>query len=236
MGAGIAQLGAQSGARTLLFDLDADGAASAALASARAGIAKLVEKGRLDGDAAEIGARLETVRRCDDLGRLRADHRGRARAPGAQARALRRSCRAIAPDAVLASNTSSIPITAIATAAADPSKVVGMHFFNPRAADEARRGHRRRPVLRRSRSRSRAPPARRWASASSTPPTAPASSSTAATGRSAWRRCACCPTRSPTSRRSTASCAPPASAWGRSSCRTSSASTSASRSRSRSTS
>ncbi|HSD82026.1 MAG TPA: 3-hydroxyacyl-CoA dehydrogenase family protein, partial [Solirubrobacteraceae bacterium] len=38
---------------------------------------------------------------------------------------------AIAPGAVLASNTSSIPITSLAPAAADPSRVVGMHFFNP---------------------------------------------------------------------------------------------------------
>jgi 3-hydroxybutyryl-CoA dehydrogenase len=129
MGAGIAQLGAQSGARTLLFDLDAE-ALERGAAGARAGIAKLVEKGRLQGDAEEIGARLETVSSMDDLApceliievapeRLELKHQ------------IFEELSRIAPDAVLASNTSSIPITAIATAAADPSKVVGLHFFNP---------------------------------------------------------------------------------------------------------
>ena len=39
----------------------------------------------------------------------------------------------MAPDAVLATNTSSIPVTALAGAAARPERVVGMHFFNPPA-------------------------------------------------------------------------------------------------------
>src|SRR4051794_22358252 len=60
MGSGIAQLAAQSGARTLLFD-PVDGAAAAGAQRARAGIGKLVDKGRLEGDAAQIGARLEVV-------------------------------------------------------------------------------------------------------------------------------------------------------------------------------
>ena len=129
MGAGIAQLGAQSGARTLLFDLDPE-ALARGLASARTGIAKLVEKGRLEGDAEEIGSRLETVSSLEDLAdceliievapeRLELKHE------------IFALLSQIAPNAVLASNTSSIPITAIATAAADPSKVVGLHFFNP---------------------------------------------------------------------------------------------------------
>jgi 3-hydroxybutyryl-CoA dehydrogenase len=129
MGAGIAQLGAQSGARTLLFDLDPD-ALERGAAGARAGIAKLVEKGRLEGDATEIGARLQTVSSMQELAdceliievapeRLELKH------------TIFKALSEIAPDAVLASNTSSIPITAIATAAADPSKVVGLHFFNP---------------------------------------------------------------------------------------------------------
>jgi 3-hydroxybutyryl-CoA dehydrogenase len=129
MGSGIAQLAAQSGARTLLFD-PVEGAASEGAERARAGIAKLVAKGRLDGDAAEIGARLEVAATLADLApceliveavpeRLELKHE------------LFSSLSRIAPEAVLASNTSSIPITAIARAAADPSRVVGLHFFNP---------------------------------------------------------------------------------------------------------
>jgi 3-hydroxybutyryl-CoA dehydrogenase len=129
MGSGIAQLAAQSGARTLLFDPVA-GAAAQGAERARGGIAKLVDKGRVDGDAAEIGARLEVAVRLEDLApceliveaapeRLEVKHE------------LISALSQIAPGAVLASNTSSIPITAIARAAADPSRVVGLHFFNP---------------------------------------------------------------------------------------------------------
>jgi 3-hydroxybutyryl-CoA dehydrogenase len=46
-------------------------------------------------------------------------------------RALLAELGALAPDAVLASNTSSIPITSLAGAAPDPAGSVGMHFFNP---------------------------------------------------------------------------------------------------------
>jgi 3-hydroxybutyryl-CoA dehydrogenase len=129
MGSGIAQLAAQSGARTLLFD-PLDGAAAGGAEAARAGIAKLVDKGRLDGDAAAIGARLEVADTLEDLApceliveaapeRLELKHE------------LFAALSKIAPKAVLASNTSSIPITAIARVAADPSRVVGLHFFNP---------------------------------------------------------------------------------------------------------
>jgi 3-hydroxybutyryl-CoA dehydrogenase len=129
MGSGIAQLAAQSGARTLLFD-PAEGAAQAGAERARAGIAKLVEKGVLTDDAAEVGARLEVAGAIGDLAacsiiieaapeRLELKHE------------LFAELSRVAPEAVLASNTSSIPITAIARAAADPSRVVGLHFFNP---------------------------------------------------------------------------------------------------------
>ena len=58
------------------------------------------------------------------------------------------------PDAVLATNTSSLPVTgARDRGAADPERVVGMHFFNPVRADGAARGRRRHRVRRRRRSR-----------------------------------------------------------------------------------
>src|SRR3954468_6311925 len=129
MGSGIAQLGAQAGARTLLFDPVA-GAAAAGVERARAGIGKLGDKGRLAGDAAEIGARLEVAEGLEAL-------RGCALIVEAAPERLEvkhelfAQLSQIAPEAVLASNTSSIPITAIARAAADPSRVVGLHFFNP---------------------------------------------------------------------------------------------------------
>ena len=68
------------------------------------------------------------------------------------------------PEAVLATNTSSLPVTALATAAADPSRVVGMHFFNPSALMELLEvvaGSSRLPT----RWRRHARPASGWASA-----------------------------------------------------------------------
>jgi 3-hydroxybutyryl-CoA dehydrogenase len=62
---------------------------------------------------------------------MQVDHRGGRRAPKAQ-HELVTTLSQIAPGAVLASNTSSIPITAIGRAAVDPARVVGLHFFNRR--------------------------------------------------------------------------------------------------------
>jgi 3-hydroxybutyryl-CoA dehydrogenase len=129
MGSGIAQLAAQSGARTLLFD-PAEGAAAAGAARARAGVVKLVEKGVVSEDAGTVCSRLEVASALEELGPCQliieaAPERLEVK------RELFAALSAVAPGAVLASNTSSIPITAIACAAADPSRVVGLHFFNP---------------------------------------------------------------------------------------------------------
>ena len=106
--------------------------------------------------------------------------------------------RIVAPDAVLATNTSSIPITAIAAGRRRARARRRPALLQPGAAHGARGAHRRAGLVARGARASRGPPPRRWASASSTPPTARASSSTAATARSASRRCACCRSASPT--------------------------------------
>ncbi|MCW3015727.1 MAG: 3-hydroxybutyryl-CoA dehydrogenase [Solirubrobacterales bacterium] len=129
MGSGIAQLGAQAGMRTLLCDPDAE-ARDRGLEAAHAGIAKLAAKGRLDEDPATVCARLEAVAGLEALAPCEliieaAPERLELKL------GLMAQLSAVAPSAVLASNTSSIPITAIARGAADPSRVVGLHFFNP---------------------------------------------------------------------------------------------------------
>jgi 3-hydroxybutyryl-CoA dehydrogenase len=129
MGSGIAQLAAQGGARALLFDAQ-DGAAEKGAARARAGIAKLVEKGRLDGDAEAIGARLEAATSFEGLAEAQLIIEAAPERLELKEQIFGELSR-VAPNAVLASNTSSIPITRIARATADPAKVVGMHFFNP---------------------------------------------------------------------------------------------------------
>ncbi|QEC49897.1 3-hydroxybutyryl-CoA dehydrogenase [Baekduia soli] len=129
MGSGIAQLAAQSGARTLLFDA-VDGAAARGAERARDGIARLVAKGRLEGDAQAIGARLELAGALEDLAACELIIEAAPESLPIKHELFAALSR-IAPDAVLASNTSSIPITSIARAAQDPSRVVGLHFFNP---------------------------------------------------------------------------------------------------------
>lgn len=127
MGAGIAQLGAAAGMRTLLHDPDAH-ALTRGTENVQRGLAKWAEKGRIEGDAAgllEPVAALDQLAPCElvieaapERADLKRDLFG----------ALSIVC---GDDVVLATNTSSIPVTSLAGAAARPENVVGMHFFNP---------------------------------------------------------------------------------------------------------
>jgi 3-hydroxybutyryl-CoA dehydrogenase len=122
MGAGIAQLAALTGARTLLHDPD-----PAALERGAAGArARLARKGE-----EEAAARLEAVDALDDLAPC-----GLVIEAAPERIELKRELFAalggiVGPGCVLATNTSSLPVTAIASAASRPERVVGMHFFNP---------------------------------------------------------------------------------------------------------
>jgi 3-hydroxybutyryl-CoA dehydrogenase len=125
MGAGIAQLAAAAGARTLLHDPVPE-ARERGLAQIADGLERWRAKGRLEREPGEVAAAAE-------LGALA--EAGLIIEAAPERLELKRELFAalseIAPGAVLASNTSSIPITAIASAAADPGRIVGMHFFNP---------------------------------------------------------------------------------------------------------
>ncbi len=128
MGAGIAQLAAATGARTLLHDPAPD-ALQRGLEMARDGLERWRAKGRLEREPGELTAAAD-LEAMADAGLIieAAPERPELK------RELFAALSAAAPGAVLASNTSSIPITAIASAAADPGRVVGMHFFNPAPA------------------------------------------------------------------------------------------------------
>lgn len=125
MGAGIAQLAAATGARTLLHDPDGE-ALARGVEQARDGLQRWRDKGRLE---REPGV-LEPVCELASLAPA-----GLVIEAAPERLELKRSIFAalseVAPAAVLASNTSSIAITTIAGAAADPGRVVGLHFFNP---------------------------------------------------------------------------------------------------------
>ncbi|MCI1192847.1 3-hydroxyacyl-CoA dehydrogenase [Calidifontimicrobium sp. SYSU G02091] len=131
MGAGIAQVAAQCGHPVRLFDVR-DGAAADARRKLAATLDGLVAKGKLAADAAQAAlARIEPVASLDAAADAKLVVEAIVEDLEAK-RALFRQLEAlVAPDAVLATNTSSISVTAIAGGLAHPGRVVGMHFFNP---------------------------------------------------------------------------------------------------------
>jgi 3-hydroxybutyryl-CoA dehydrogenase len=125
MGAGIVQVVAASGRRVSLHDA-APGAVERGLETMRKSLGKLAEKGGPDPD--EVLGRIEPV---DDL--VPADLMIEAVVEDAAVKedVFRRADEALPPEAILASNTSSIPISTLAAATTRPDRVIGMHFFNP---------------------------------------------------------------------------------------------------------
>jgi 3-hydroxybutyryl-CoA dehydrogenase len=125
MGGGIAQVVAASGRRVSLHDA-APGATERGLATMRRSLERLAEKG--GGDPEEVLGRVEPV---DDL--VPADLLVEAVVEDADVKqdVFRRADELLPPDAILASNTSSIPITSLAAVTSRPERVIGMHFFNP---------------------------------------------------------------------------------------------------------
>lgn len=131
MGAGIAQVAAQAGQRVLLFDAR-DGAAAEARAKLAATLDGLVHKGRLAADAAQATlARIAPVARLEDAAEARLAVEAIVENLDAKRALLARLEAVLAPDAVLATNTSSISVTALAKGLRHPGRLVGMHFFNP---------------------------------------------------------------------------------------------------------
>ncbi|MFN2616742.1 MAG: 3-hydroxyacyl-CoA dehydrogenase NAD-binding domain-containing protein [Thermoleophilaceae bacterium] len=127
MGAGIAQLGCAAGMRTLLHDPIPE-ALERGAEKTRGGLAKWAEKGRVDEDAAGL---LETVDSIEALAPCELVIEAAPERIELKRELFGKLSEACGEDAVLATNTSSITVTAIAGAAARPENVVGMHFFNP---------------------------------------------------------------------------------------------------------
>jgi 3-hydroxybutyryl-CoA dehydrogenase len=125
MGSGIAQVVAASGRRVSLHDAQ-PGAAERGLETMRRSLAKLAEKGGADPD--EVLARVEVVD-----GIVPADLLIEAVVESLQVKEdiFRRADETLPAAAILASNTSSIPITSLAAVTQRPERVIGMHFFNP---------------------------------------------------------------------------------------------------------
>ncbi len=125
MGGGIAQVVAASGRRVSLYD-SYPGATERGLATMRTSLEKLAEKGGADPD--EVLGRVTEV---DEL--VPADLLIEAVIEDADVKqdVFRRADELLPEGAVLASNTSSIPITSLASVTDRAERVIGMHFFNP---------------------------------------------------------------------------------------------------------
>ena len=131
MGTGIAQVAAQSGHRVLLFDTRA-GAAQQAASRLCTTLDGLVAKGKLGADAAQtILSRIEPVAALEEVGSVSLVVEAIVENLDAK-RALFQQLEALVPaGCLLATNTSSISVTAIANGLQHPGRLVGMHFFNP---------------------------------------------------------------------------------------------------------
>jgi 3-hydroxybutyryl-CoA dehydrogenase len=127
MGAGIAQLGCAAGYRTLLHDPLPE-ALEAGERRVRDGLERWAAKGRADADAADL---LTAVGSIDGLAGAELVIEAAPERPDLKRELFARLSEACGPEVVLATNTSSIPVTSLAGAAARPENVVGMHFFNP---------------------------------------------------------------------------------------------------------
>jgi 3-hydroxybutyryl-CoA dehydrogenase len=127
MGAGIAQLGCAAGFQTLLHDPLPE-ALEAGERRVRDGLARWVAKGRADAAAAEL---LGTAAALDDLAGCELVIEAAPERPDLKRELFADLSRVCGSETVLATNTSSIPVTSLAGAAASPENVVGMHFFNP---------------------------------------------------------------------------------------------------------
>ena len=132
MGHGIAQVSAAAGAEVRLHDVSAE-RIDDGLAAIRANLDKGIEKGKVTEEQRQ--AVLERLHAAPDLAAAVADVDLVIEAVPESLELKRKIFTALdeaaAPTALLASNTSSLPVAEIAAATGRPDRVVGMHFFNP---------------------------------------------------------------------------------------------------------
>ncbi len=131
MGAGIAQVSAVAGLQVYLSDLSLELAEKG-----KAGIAKqlsrLVEKDKMTKDAADAAlANLIPVAGYEAMGDAELVIEAATEREDIKQLIFAEIGKVLGPDAILASNTSSISITRLAQASSDPSRFIGLHFFNP---------------------------------------------------------------------------------------------------------
>jgi 3-hydroxybutyryl-CoA dehydrogenase len=128
MGSGIAQVAAVAGHDVTIVDV-APGQLERAVVTIQESLTKLVDRGKLDAAAAKDALpRIRTSAHAVDADLL---IEAATENVELKLRIFKELDEVAHADAILASNTSSIPITRLAAATSRPTRVVGMHFFNP---------------------------------------------------------------------------------------------------------
>ncbi|MQM38826.1 3-hydroxybutyryl-CoA dehydrogenase [wastewater metagenome] len=130
MGRGIAQTALVADREVVICDVS-ETALEQAREAIGGGLRRLVDKGRLEADAAEAAlARLSVTTRMADLADATVIVEAAPESPELK-EGIFRELDTVAPEAILASNTSSLSLTRLAEVTGRPERVVGMHFFNP---------------------------------------------------------------------------------------------------------
>lgn len=131
MGSGIAQVSALGGCRVMLSDVDVDRATKGKDGIAKQ-FAKLVERGKMAADDAETAlARITPVGDNAAMAEAALVIEAATEREEIKLKIFEALAKVLHDGAVLASNTSSISITRMARSVPDPSRFIGLHFFNP---------------------------------------------------------------------------------------------------------
>ncbi|WP_407568691.1 3-hydroxyacyl-CoA dehydrogenase family protein [Deinococcus altitudinis] len=144
MGAGIAQVAAQAGFEVFVQDMGTEFLARGENTIEKS-LARLHEKGKLTETPADILGRIKFTTELPDLAHCDLVVEAIVENEAVKAELFRSLGKIVKPSGILASNTSSIPITALASASGRAEQFIGMHFMNPvplMALVEVIRGHR----------------------------------------------------------------------------------------------
>ncbi len=131
MGAGVAEVAAAAGFEVVLRSRTQAGA-DAMLAGLDASLARQVKKGRVDDDtAAEVRSRVSAVTALDELAACDLVLESIVEDLATKQELFRELDRVCTPSAILATNTSTLPVVEMAMVTERPERVCGIHFFNP---------------------------------------------------------------------------------------------------------
>src|SRR5690349_10845268 len=131
MGSGIAEVSARSGFKTIVREVD-DGFLQKGLGRVQSSLERAVQRGKLSADDREsTWGRLSGTTSLEDLAACDLVIEAATENPQIKKETFAQLDRVCPPHAILASNTSSIPIVQMATATQRPDKVLGLHFMNP---------------------------------------------------------------------------------------------------------